>query len=623
MPLSLVEFLAAVGFLLPVLVLVGALARRESTLGDVALLVPIAIGVDLAAILLVTQVVPLGIGAWLVRGAWLAGGAASIAFRKGPRPRAPRALPMGALLMALAAGVLAVLPFLVISRTYNIWDREWHNPLVASLGGQTLPFHNVYEPRAVLRYHFTGDVVAAVLRALSLDVLSSSRSLALAHDLFLGLTAAWMTLLARGLGARRLWMSALCAVAVVWHGPWPRKLSSSYDGYSFFLFAQLSYRPHVPVSLFAMASFVGALVLLARPRPGIAKGRVLAALAASASILATSDETTIGVLGLSLGIVWLFAPRVLDERRKTGLIALAVLGAAVLGPNLAFSASLSPGGPVQAARWHWPPALSPLEGASTPLFSGAGGWILLLALGPVVCCALALAVTWVRDRNRGVARLVALGAVVTLMCLVFATCLTVNNSPAESQRFFVAPFIVTLVPAVALLGVVERSALARALLVLGLGIPAVYTVYFNRHEAEEMRAKGFYGGPHSPLVPESLFDVDCREVAAARLTDQPRAVYVDQAGFYLFAVCRPLFAPGENRGWPVKMSPHLDPLTKLRELGAMGGDTEAFCRADDRRDLVCKRLTADPARCIAEGAAFLRCPITNDDRTALLGPPAK
>jgi hypothetical protein len=620
MPLSLIELLSGAGFLLPVLVVIAASARRESTLAELVLLVPIAIGADLAAILLLTHLVPLGMSAWLVRGAWLVGGAGWLALRRAPRPRWPRELPFRVWLFALAAGVLTVLPFLAISRTYNIWDREWHNPLAASLGGQTLPFHNVYEPSVVLRYHFTGDVVAAVLRALSMNVLSSSRSLALAHDLFLGLTAAWMTLLARGLGARRLWACALFAVAVVWHGPWPRKLASNYDGYSFFLFAQLSYRPHVPVSLFAMTSFVGALVVLGRNLVG--RGRVLAALAASASILATSDETTIGVLGLSLGIVWLFAPRIVAERRTHGLVALGVLGAAVLLPNLIFSASFSPGGPVQAARWHWPPALAPLEGASTPLFSGAGGWILLLALGPVLACALALAITWMRGRDGGVGRLVTFGVVVTLMCLVFATCLTVNNSPAESQRFFVAPFIATLVPSVALLAVVGRSAVARALMIAGLGIPAIYTVYFNRHEAEEMHEKGFYGGPHNALIPESLFDVDCRKATGAQLTDRPRPVYVDQTGFYLFAVCRPLFAPGESRGWPLKMSPHLDPVTQLRELGPMGGDTEAFCRADAKRDVVCARLTATPGRCVAEGSAFLRCPITAEDRAALV-PPAK
>lgn len=621
MPLSLVELLAAAGFLVPVLVLVAALARRESPLSTLVLLVPVAVGADLAAILLVTHLVPLGLSAWLVRGVWLAGAAGWILLRKGARPRWPRELPVRALLAAIGAGVLTILPFLPISRTYNIWDREWHNPLTASLGGQTLPFHNVYEPEVVLRYHFTGDVVAAVLRALSFDVLSSSRSLALAHDLFLGLTAAWVTLLARGLGARRLSVAALCAIALVWHGPWPRSATSTYDGYSFFMFAQLSYRPHVPVSLFAMTSFVGALVVLARARSAAERGISLAALTAAASILATSDETTIGVLGLSLGLVWLFAPGILADRRRDGLIALAVLGAAVLLPNLAFSASFSPGGPVQAARWHWPPVLASLEGGSTPLLSGAGGRILFFAIGPVLACGLALALTWTRRHDPGVGRLLAFGAVVTSLCVVLGTCLTVNGSPAEAQRFFVAPFIATLVPAVALVGIVRRSTVARGLLVLALGVPAICTVYFNGREAEEMHTKGFYGGPHNSLIPESLFDVNCRRATGARLSDRPQPVYVDQTGFYLFAVCRPLFAPGESRGWPLKMSPHLDPLTQLRELAPMGGDTVAFCRADDKRDVVCRHLTAEPGRCVAEGAQFLRCPITAEDRAALL--PAK
>jgi hypothetical protein len=236
----------------------------------------------------------------------------------------------------------------------------------------------------------------------------------------------------------------------------------------------------------------------------------------------------------------------------------------------------------------------------------------------VLACGLALAITWMRRRDTGVGRLLAFGAVVTSLCVVLGTCLTVNNSPAEAQRFFVAPFIATLVPAVALLGGVRRSAAARGLLVLALGVPAICTVYFNGREAEEMRTKGYYGGPHNSQIPESLFDVDCRRAAGARLSDRPRPVYVDEAGFYLFAVCRPLFAPGESRGWPLKMSPHLDPVTQLRELG-----TVAFCRSDDKRDVVCKRLTADPTRCVAEGTAFLRRPISAEDRTALVGAPTK
>ena len=193
-------------------------------------------------------------------------------------------------------------------------------------------------------------------------MLSSSRSLALAHDLFLGLTAAWLALLARGAGARRLWACALGGATLVWHGPWPRQFHPDYDGYAYHLFAQLSYRPHVPLALFAMTGFVGALTVRAAPGLRVPPLRTLSALVASVSILSISDETSVGILGLSLGITWLFAPRILGFRRRGGLLALLALGAAVVVPNRLFSASLSPGSPVQSIEFAWPPRIPSMLG---------------------------------------------------------------------------------------------------------------------------------------------------------------------------------------------------------------------------------------------------------------------
>ena len=620
MNLPLVELLAASAYLAPVAVFAFVSARRETALWDVALQIPVAVAADLFTTLLLTRVFPLEVSAFLVRGLWLV--ASVVLWRRQRSSAWPRALPAWTLVAALASGVIAVVPFLPLSRTFNIWDRDWHSPLATSLQGQTLPFHNVYDPAIVFHYHFSGDVVAAVLRALSFDVLSSSRSLALAHDLFLGLTAAWLTLVARAVGTRRLWACALGAATIVWHGPWPRQFHPDFDGYAYHLFAQLSYRPHVPLSLFAMTSFVGALTVQAAPGLRVPPLRSLVALVASVSILGISDETTAGILGLSLGLTWLFVPQVLGFRRVHGLLALGALAAALIVPNRIFAASLSPGGPVQSIAFAWPPRLPSMLGATTPLFSEEGHFLLLIAIGPVVACWLALAAAALAARSTRLGPLVLFGGVVTLVSMSLATMVTVNAAVQEGQRFFEAPFAATMVPAIALLGALGATAVTRGLLLFGLGIPSVYTLYFNGYETEKLHGSAYEAGPTNPVYPDDLFDVDCRKVASARLGERPRAIYVDASAYYLYTTCRPVFTPGGvPPQWPVKIWAHVAPVEQLREIGPMGGDTEAICRVDAKRDALCLRVAADTSRCQAEGTAFLRCPVSPEDRAAVLGTP--
>jgi len=625
MNLTLVELLVAVAYLAPVALVVGLSARRETALWDVALQIPVAVAADLFVTLLLTRVFPLEVSAFVVRGLWVAAAVVVVARRRrrsADRSAWPRALPAWTVVAAVAAGVIAVVPFLPLSRSFNIWDRDWHSPLTSSLQAQTLPFHNVYDPTVVFHYHFSGDVVAAVLRAYSFDVLSSSRGLGLAHDLFLGLTAAWLTLVARGVGTRRLWACALGAATIVWHGPWPRQFQPEFDGYAYHLFAQLSYRPHVPLSLFGMTTFVGALTLQAAPGLRVPPLRSLGALVASVSILSISDETSVGILGLSLGLTWLFIPQILGFSRARGVLALLAIGAALVVPNALFSASLSRGGPAQSAAFDWPPRFPSILGTSTPLFSEEGHFLLFIAIGPVVACWLALAASAVAARSRGVGRLVLFGAVVTVVSMGLATTLTVNHAVQEGQRFFEAPFAATLVPVIALVGALRPTAFTRGLLLLGLGIPSVYTLYFNRYETTTLHASGYESGPSNAVFPDDLFEVDCRRVAGAHLGERARPIYVDAAGYYLYTTCRPVFTPGGvPPQWPVKIYAHVTPVEQLREIGPLGGDTEAICRTDSKRDALCARVAAVPARCTVEGTAFLRCPVSPEDRAAVLGTP--
>ncbi|HEX7600578.1 MAG TPA: hypothetical protein VF316_03190, partial [Polyangiaceae bacterium] len=322
MSLAVVEWLVAVVYLAPVLLVLGLRARRGTPLWELALDLPVVVAADLVLMLALTRVMSLERSAFLSRSLWLCMVVAARMWKRGPGgPVAwPRALDVSTVLTMVAAAAVALLPFLPFSRTYNIHDRGWHGPLVTAIQVQQLPFRNVFDPQEVLHYHLAGDVLAAALRAFSFDVLSSARALALVHDLFLAMTAAWIALACRAAGARRALVVAFAAVAVVWHAPFPRGLGTPFDGHNFFyVFSDLTYRPHVPVAFFGAVVFVGALALRGASSASAAPGRVLLAMASSDALLSVSDEASAGVLGLALGLTWLVAPGVLGLGRLRGI----------------------------------------------------------------------------------------------------------------------------------------------------------------------------------------------------------------------------------------------------------------------------------------------------------------
>src|ERR1035437_3688894 len=114
MNLTLVELVAACAYLLPVGLLVATSARRETALVDIALHIPVALVADLFTTLLLTKVFALETSVFVVRRLWLAAALALWIRRRGGPARSawPRDLPAWTFAAALAAGVLAVIPFL-------------------------------------------------------------------------------------------------------------------------------------------------------------------------------------------------------------------------------------------------------------------------------------------------------------------------------------------------------------------------------------------------------------------------------------------------------------------------------------------------------------------------------
>ena len=354
------------------------------------------------------------------RGIWLAVAGAVVVRRRrrGLRLAWPRAIPRGA---ALQAGLLALLALgvsLSLSRPCAIWDREWHIPLVASLRGQRLPFMNVYEPSGGLYYHFTGNVLAAMLQAFSGDALHASLALSLAHDLTFLLLGAELGLLLWAVGIRRATLAALVLAATLLAGPVTllrepeRKLVS---GHSIVNFLSLSFRPHVSLAYLLTLGFVGfVLAGLRRDRIAVVMRRLWPSLGLVAAALTLTDESSLTLLALGLGALWLCDPALLGTDRRRGLLVglgaaavvavTALLFVGAIGPHaprygMALVVPRSPGfltPPVPFTTWMGPGFVG--QDLWSILLVGAGG--IALAVAPGRAAAALRAVLRRRARRR-------------------------------------------------------------------------------------------------------------------------------------------------------------------------------------------------------------------------------
>jgi hypothetical protein len=612
---------------LPVVVLQVVRARRERPAWAVALDVPLAVALDLLAILALTRLVRLETAVLASRPAWVLAGAALVArrCRRGDPPRWPSAIRRGDVLAAATAGALAVLVCSGISYKYLVWDMEWHIPLVASLAAQKIPFVNALSPNERLHYHFTGDVLAAAFRTLSFDVVSAPRALHTAHDVMFCALAATVALLSIALGLKRRLSAALGALAVILQGPIPLRggLGHPFYGYAYHDFVNLSYRPHVPLAGLLLVGILGCLAArAASPRePSAATAPVLLA---AVALLAVTDETSTALVGLGLGVAWLVDPRSIAATRGGGLLLLLGLGAALVTTNVLFSASLAPGGPVQAIRWvaagRMPSLLVPDPPLllSTPEGRRAFTWDFF----PLLACAGGLVLVAATARSRALAALAAFVCTLVALCAVAVTHVEINHDGAECQRFFVAPFFAATVLGVLHLQRARRGSLAGFALLLGIAVPAVITAY-TTHEIAPLRMAGRTDGV-PPWGTERLHDVDCRASVGAHLGDRVQATYVDSSQFFLVAGCRPIFTLGTALSpWPTRIEPVLSPIAQLRAVdGTLVGANQpldAICSVEGPpADVVCRQALAVRDRCLRAGAHFARCPLTPADRDLLL-----
>lgn len=589
--------LATALYLLPLVLAYFAAPKDDATLAAALFRVTVALAVDVALVCAIATVVPVSVAALATRAVYVV---LYVAARIRGHGRVDHDL------RGLAGGVLGaaivIAGYARLSWHYSIWDRQWHTPLVTSLEGQSLPFANVFNAGR-LPYHLGGDLIAAELRALSLDHLSSAAALSLAHDLFIGLGVGWLVLACRALKSRSSIVPMLGAIALALHGAVPRFIGPLPKDEPFFPFGEVSYRPHVPVSLFASVMLVTAIVsrVLA---PGLRGAR--RAMCAAVFVGSICDEASIGIYGLALGVTWLAYPRVLGRTRLQGIGVLAALLVAAVVPNVLITGTIGHGSAVHVARWV-SPRFAGMEGESTPLFSAAGLFLGATWLAAPLAAIVALVVSRFRRREPAPTPVVGFAVAAFVVGLVLGLCLLVNDSAGEAQRFYVAPFVAPITCAV-LLAPMIRGAL-RPVAGLVIGVPAILGFYRNAELADRFRTSEYTAGVHNTKMPLDLFGVDCDEVTELRVGERPAHVYIDTTGFRLYSACRSVHVPGNlHSGWGLAMEPELGPDRQRDMAGkyTLTPKGTAACWRNRGSDGVCADLKAKNL-CTPSSRLFVEC----------------
>jgi hypothetical protein len=599
---------AAVLYLLPVIVVLVCASERRSAIQEIALFIPATLAFDFLTCLLASLIVPLDVALVGSRVLWLVAGGGWIAKRKHLLAM-PEGIDRRQIAITLACGIAALAFSMSITRPYSIWDRQFHIPLLTSMRGQSLPFRNVFQSNVILHYHFSGDIVAAALQALSGARLHASLALALAHDIMFALFAACLGAWVAALSARKFWILP-AVMAVLLSGPAAllrTGLGSQVNGYSYYNFLTISFRPHVSVAaLLLLGAF--AAVVLPLSRGGTSRVKSVTALLVCVAGLAVTDEPSAALICLGVGTAWLVSPGLLAVDRKRGALVLVALAAAIVVPNLLFRAALSPGSPVQSLRlvpWRSPGTAEPPLSLETL----RGGIALLTDIAPLMLVYLGLlSISWRERAQRTWVIAVCLG-VILLASLIALTRVDVNGVHYESHRFMTSSEILLPIVALLLLARLPAGQWERVPILGALFLSVASTVFWYQF------------GIGSP---EEFFtnNVDCRESAGAHLFEAPKPTYIVRSVWFPYAGCRPVMSPGLPNDWRDLYTGGPDGgrrafATLHTEFVKANEGLAAACPIASDADPVC-RYARSHRLCVPSGKAFEVCQISPQDRLNLL-----
>ncbi len=604
-------WLSALLTTVPVFVVLAWQWRRQTTAGVLALVAPFALALDLLVVLSLCRFVRLEVAVLVTRGLWIGGAAVLVARRPRGSWGRPDVLTLrngGAVVAAFGLGALLSV---YISRPYAIFDRGWHIPLVTSLRAQKIPFANVFDPAMVLHYHYSGDVYAAVAQTLSGGIITSSLALSIVHDLVFAETAASLVLLLIHLGVARV-AAVVASFGVLACGPVTVLLEGTnrpWSGYSILSLFQVSYRPHsVLAGLLFVGVFGALLVRIHGPHAKVPPVETVPALVASIGLLGVTDEASTALLGLMIGGAWLLEPDVLHPRREVGGAILAGLLVLLVVSQLAFAGSLAPGGQHHTTafvRPRSPGFYNPVLGLDTP----GGRWTLFADFLPVLVIWVAGVSLALSTSSAKIRVTVVAFSVLAAASLLLVTGIDVDGAPLESHRFatavlFAAPLLGTVWASAAH----AQNAVPKTLVYLAMGLAGASTLEWIVTVAPVMAKK-----PSAFHHPEDLHDVDCRLVGES-FGDRAELTYLDPSIWYLYAGCRPIFAPAVSDGqnWALQTKGPLLGQPAFAEIERMTSDREiqAVCaRGSD--DAICRKAEGQ-GRCEPAGSRALRCKVPRD-----------
>lgn len=636
------ELFATAAYLLPVAIWTSLrAARRGANEARFAVELAVVVAGDLLSVLLLARVFTLETATLISRVAWVVGGGlfGRKWWQSGGRPT--RLDPRRLLRLAELALVIGGAVFLSrrLSRPCAIWDREWHIPLVSALRGQSLPFRNVYDPVGGLFYHFAGNVQAAMLQTLSGGRLHASLALSLLHDIMFALIALNVVSFLRASGIRQTALAALIFGAIVMIGPVTLLRDDIHKletGFALVNYLTLSFRPHVALAYLLELGFLESVLgALFADDPSSDRRARLGNLAILAAALAITDESSLGLLGVSLGALWLANPNILAPRRRAGLLALVALSAAIVATVVILGGSVGPSAP----HYHLALVAPRAPGYASPpvaLAAAAGRALMFQDLLPVLGVLAGLIALAVRRRDRVTFGLAVFYTTLAATSIFALTCLDFEGKAAESHRFATALFVAA--PLLAALAIARQTRIGGGLaasgiasmvmyLTIGLGVAStvewlVSGVALRQCASVKNRINGWSS--------DRFYDVDCRRDTGTRLGESTTQTYVDTSGFYLWAGCHPVFAPAP----PVGPGEHKVKIGKPW-FGRSAVDQLRQClpSPSDRLAVVCLTAIGGPnldpvcARaaalgpCRLSGTAFTSCSLDGPARAALTGIP--
>jgi hypothetical protein len=625
--LALAELVAIALYALPLGLVMVLSSRRERPLWAYALDVPLVVALDLLGVLLLARVVRLEIAVLLSRFVWaLVTVPAIVRARRAARLASPEALGRRELGIVAFAAMASFGLSMSLSRFCHNADRAWHIPLVSSIRSQRVPFANVYEPAGRLAYHYTGDVLAAMFQVLSFDSIHSSRALSIAHDVMFGLTGASVALLVLWLGYRSIVPTLGVVFGMLLSGPLTvlRDDKSRFEsGYNFINYLKLSYRPHVSLAGLLVVGFAGAiLVRLRSSEEGEAPPTLATAapLVAATSALALTDEASIGVLGVALGVAWLGAKEILHPKRSGGALVLAALLVALVLPLLLIGGSFDPHGhghSVSLVGWRSPGYFHP----SLSLAEPAGYKVLFFDLAPMIAAAVVgLAVVRERRTKGRVAGLVFYAALL-LVSVVLLTRIDVDGLAVENHRFmtaamFLFPLLLAdwLAPRAAEAGPLHPWSFAPVAALLVIVLSTISSLdWLTAHAPGRCTQPSRYGSKYD------FFTLPCRAQSAG-FGERARPTYLASDVWYYHAGCHPLFSSGPAaEHWTTKVGLAQFGAPAFREI-----DRDMLPRDEPlavvcpivpnpKHDLVCD-FAQDHASCRALGPETKICELSGEER---------